>query len=566
MFAEVDGLPGAYQHLRLRLRIEQTRLLNWGQNVGLLEGVLEKPSRSIEANRSIVLDILLEIQSTFKACMQMTSTYDTIVPHPSAPSRDSVPTNTESLLRKTLALLEKTPQLSVRLQWAMVKKDHFTKLIDKLIGYNDAIESFLDKAALDHLQIMQQRTYMMILQLTDKVDELNDLSHALRIRGPTSASAFDPGLSRSATLVAEHDYGTGIRLADFKAHHTLPAPSGQDLKIRDMRTIRLIPNETDRPGVVYNGKQGWVEWKSWDKDDDPNSTRNKTIEDRVRRLVNLLASEYKPPEFRAPQCLGYFVEHGTESLMPISHDKIDDNWRFGLVYENPFHGLEHTVPTSLRDLLGTSRMPSLNKRLALGHAIAESLMYLHSVNWLHKGVRSNNILFPSPLGQQSINPMSPGYLPMLSGFDYARPDLPDSMTERASQILEHEVYRHPELTNLTSTRSKKSHDIYSLGIVLIEIGYWAPVEEILRIEFNKRGATRRVRQIRDQLLSEENGYFVAINGLVGDMYGRVVRRCVVGGLDIGIPPNGDENDPKVGVEMQRVFLEEIVGKLGSVRV
>src|SRR5947207_10682143 len=150
-------MPGAYQHLRMRLRIEQTRLLNWGQNVGLVEGMLEKPSRSLEMNRNIILDILLEIQSTFKACMKIASHYDSIVPNAPPTSGGSPSNSTQSLLRKTLAVLEKTPQLSARLQWAMVKKDDFSQLIDKLIRYNDTIESFLDKAALDQLQLMQQR-------------------------------------------------------------------------------------------------------------------------------------------------------------------------------------------------------------------------------------------------------------------------------------------------------------------------------------------------------------------------------------------------------------------------
>jgi hypothetical protein len=546
-------MPGAYQHLRLRLRIEQTRLLNWGQNVGLLEGILEKPSRSLETNRNIILDILLEIQSTFKACMKIASGYDAIVPQSSG---STGPAATESLLRKTLAVLEKTPQLSARLQWAMVKKDDFTKLIDKLIRYNDTIESFLDKAAMDHLQLMQQRTYMMILQLTDKVDELKDLSHALQIRAHTTTSKSDYSFSRSSTLVddRDHDYETAVRLADFKAQQTLPVLGSHDLKIQDLSAIRLIPNTTDRPGVAYQGKQGWVEWKSWDRDEDPKSTWNQVIEGRVKSLANLLSSKHKPKEFRAPQCLGYF------------DDLTGDDCRFGFIYESPIQGLEPTVPVSLRDLLDPSKKPSLNKRLALSHAIAESLMYLHSVNWLHKGVRSNNILFPLPSPKRGLNSSPLEYLPILSGFDYARPDLPDSLTERSSPVREHELYRHPELTSLTSSRSKKSYDIYSLGIVLVEIAFWQPIEDILQIELDKKGATRRIRRIREQVIQEESGYFARVDSLVGETYCQVVRRCLVGGSEIGIPRNGDETDPIVGVEMQRVFLEEIVGKLACVKV
>ena len=315
-----------------------------------------------------------------------------------------------------------------------------------------------------------------------------------------------------------------------------------------------MPNGTGRPGVVYQGKHGWVEWKSWDKDENPNSSWNTMIEGRVNSLVNLLSSKEKPKEFRAPRCLGYFDDHA------------GDDDRFGLVYENSLPGLGHAIPISLRELLASRKRPSLNKRLGLGHAIAESLMYLHSVNWLHKGVRSNNILCPLAVSQQETNSVLPEYHPVLSGFDYARPDLPDSMTERSSPILEHELYRHPDLTSLLSNRSKKSHDIYSLGIVLVEIAFWQPIEDIVLIELGQKGATRRVRQIRELLLSDENGYLALIDGHVGETYRQVVRRCLVGGLEIGIPPNGDESDPHVGVEMQRVFLEEIVSKLAGIRV
>jgi len=549
-------MPGSYQHLHLRLRIEQTRLLNWGQNVGLLEGILKGPSRGLEMNRNLILDILLEIQSTFKACTRITSSYDAIV-HSIPIRSDSLdPSGTDSILRKTLALLKKTPQLSARLQWVMVKQDRFTKLIDELIGHNDAIEAFLDKAALDHLQLMHQRTYMKILQLTDKVDELKDLSQALQLRAHKKESDFGPGISRASTLVADpadgHD--TAVRLVEFKAQQTISTSGDQDLEILDISNVRLAPNETDRPGAVYQGKQGWVEWKSYDKEEDPNSSRNKVIEDRVKSLVRLLASEQKPKEFRAPQCLGYF------------NDSRRGRCRYGLIYENPIQGLPHRIPMTLRSLLGSALEPSLTKRIALAHAIAESLMYLHSVNWLHKGVRSSNILFHNSPLQKSTKQAPAELLPMLSGFDYARPDLPDTMTERSLRNLEHDLYRHPELIGLTSSRSQKSHDIYSLGIVLVEIAYWQPIETVMKIDLKQGGATRRARDIRDQLLGGEDEYLTKIDSLMGEIFRHVIQKCLVGGLEIGIPPNGDETDPKVGVEMQRVFLEEIVGNLGGVRV
>ena len=129
-----------------------------------------------------------------------------------------------------------------------------------------------------------------------------------------------------------------------------------------------------------------------------------------------------------------------------------------------------------------------------------------------------------------------------------------------------DLYRHPELIGVTSTRSRKSHDIYSLGIVLVEIAYWQPIENVLKIDLAQKGAMRQVRHIREQLLKDGGEYFGRIDSLMGEIFRHVIRKCLVGGLEIGIPHNGDETDPKVGVEMQRVLLEDIVSKLGGVRV
>ena len=104
------------------------------------------------------------------------------------------------------------------------------------------------------------------------------------------------------------------------------------------------------------------------------------------------------------------------------------------------------------------------QRIVLAHTIAQSLMYGHSVNWLHKGVSSDNIFFFITPGQ---NPNHATYI--LSGFEYARPDLPEELTEQPSENFGHDVYRHAEALLRSGSHSKKSYDIYSLGVVLVEI-------------------------------------------------------------------------------------------------
>jgi hypothetical protein len=115
-------MPAAYQHHRTRLRIEQTRLLAWGQKVGLLEESLEEPSQFLEYNRNLVIDVLLEIQTTFKACVKLGTKYDVLAPPKTTPPVDDLRKESNPLLQKALAFLEKTPQLSARLQWLWSNK------------------------------------------------------------------------------------------------------------------------------------------------------------------------------------------------------------------------------------------------------------------------------------------------------------------------------------------------------------------------------------------------------------------------------------------------------------
>ncbi|KAA6414498.1 MAG: hypothetical protein FRX48_01247 [Lasallia pustulata] len=565
LFAEAEGMPTTYHHLRVRLRIEQARLLNWGEKVGLVEELLAQPSRVIQLNRNLVLDILLEVQGLFRSCVKAHEKFDSLVPEQSnsiavdwSASDTKLPVGTNKILTKILRVLEKTPQISRRLQWAMVEHHKFADLIQKLIGYNDSIESILDQNAFDQLRYMQSQTHMIMLQLTSKVDELKDLSLAIRLttQSGSQANSSTPTISRSSTLgVDQQDQHTSFAsLTDFKMQQAkiehggtslTPVPINKDeVKVDDVSAYRS--------DATYQGKQVWVEWKAYDADVNPESTWNKTIEQRTRKLATLLCSKNKPKEFRAPQCLGYF------------HDRNDECSRYGFVYEKPRAALVTSKPVSLLDLFSSSKEPSLSKRVALAHALCESLMYLQSVNWLHKGFRCDSVIF---FPAQDKTPSQLDYAaPILSGFDYARPDLPEEVTERISGDIEHEIYRHPDQVKRVSSRSKKSHDIYSLGIVLIEIAHWKHIYDIMDIDIKQKGARSKLRKIRYRLLSEEEGFLEGVGCKVGEVYREVVRKCISGGQALGTFESADETQANIGAEMQRVFSEDLLGQLGSVKL
>lgn len=92
------------------------------------------------------------------------------------------------------------------------------------------------------------------------------------------------------------------------------------------------------------------------------------------------------------------------------------DFRFGLMFRNHEWVSPNVTPVTLHQLIKTVLVPSLTGRIALAHQLVVCMLYLHAVDWLHKAIRSDNILFFS-------HPSSPEFSKAyLSGFSCARPD------------------------------------------------------------------------------------------------------------------------------------------------
>ncbi|CAD6584444.1 MAG: hypothetical protein ASARMPREDX12_001659 [Alectoria sarmentosa] len=134
---------------------------------------------------------------------------------------------------------------------------------------------------------------------------------------------------------------------------------------------------------------------------------------------------------------------------------------------------------SLTELLClASQRPSLNSRLGIAVALAETVLQLHTTGWLHKGIRADNILvFKSGTEQwNSEDDLSSAYL---GGYEYARADNPLETTEAPSSQLHSELYRHPRSLGQGRASFNKRFDLYSLGCVLLEVAFWLPLPTIL---------------------------------------------------------------------------------------
>ncbi len=597
-------MPADCQYLRVRLEIEQHRLLNWSQIAGLLDGDGEKLNSSLKLNRPLLLGILTEIKTTLNDFGKLNGKYEDLRPvevyngqngseanlsklslTDSSSSKDTKETtisrrshrfsseNLHALKKKAFDIVDAAPKIPSRLRWVSLDKDKFEALLKRLTELNGFMESLMDDNMQAALHEAQHQTHMEILQLNTKVEDLLQLVAAMTIPAQQQTIAHGVPMSPTSVVMARQEEKQSLAsLAKFKAYHTSieTEPSAEKLA---MDNTELLPkaleflttnNSSDqRAEAIYKDPNGgsqnvWIEWLDYEQIYSPKPGPKPIIIDRVKQLAALLGSADKPKEFRAPHCLGYFDDCDTTN-------NEEGNTRFGFVFSKPSNVPQSTTPTSLLSLFSSSPKPSLTKRIALARSIANSILYLHSVNWLHKGLRSHNIVFfvpPSSKGE--INNISPSYT-YLSGFDYARPARSEEMTEKPPENAEFDVYRHPS-THGDSPRTnyKKTFDIYSLGIVLLEIAYWLPIDKIIGIANLKTARPPVIHKIRKQLLEE--GYLAEVGGSMGEMYEEVVRACLMGPEAFGLRGDSREITVKEGAVLQRAFGERVVDVLKGMKL
>ena len=137
---------------------------------------------------------------------------------------------------------------------------------------------------------------------------------------------------------------------------------------------------------------------------------------------------------------------------------------FSFVLEMP-KGLR--TPRSLRHLLHSTYFPTLNERIEISKQLANSVLFLHSTQFVHKNIRPERIIiFPEPSGASVFGPL------FLVGFEFFRPVGGVTFLGR-DPGWERELYRHPShQSSIPEQEYVMQHDIYSLGVCLLEIGLW----------------------------------------------------------------------------------------------
>ncbi len=267
-------------------------------------------------------------------------------------------------------------------------------------------------------------------------------------------------------------------------------------------------------------------------------SQSDAINARIENIVMRLQHKEKPHQLRTLPCCGVANEY--YSAGAAGEWFITD---YNIVYK-----IDTPNFFSLRQLLsqsnGNKSEPkgqkirgfktgiSLGRRFIIAQTLASALICLHLADWLHKAIRSENILFFAESMASAGNT-----LPYLVGFEYSRPDAPDERTEEIVDEKEYVYYRHPDahfvpVADLQQPlggpgRYLKVYDIYSLGVILVELGLFKSARSIVRTYMGSK-ANIYGEAIKKVLLDEG---IADLKFSMGEVYANAARVCLDGFFD-----------------------------------
>ena len=272
------------------------------------------------------------------------------------------------------------------------------------------------------------------------------------------------------------------------------------------------------------------------------------LEENVRGLAQILASiDLDEPRSGLLSCVGV-----SEKTAVLEQPR---KYEFAFAIPKPLQ-----QPRSLRQLLITSNQTCpLDDRIELAKTLARSVLSLHTYRFVHKNIRPETIVvFQDDRTSSSV--------PFLIGFESFRPV--DSKSYFFSDSCwEKNLYRHPKRQGTyPEDEYKMQHDVYSIGVCLLEIGIWSNFVEyepdpspsaILNIvdKLKMKEPKKRAFDIKEVLVKLAQ---TRLPGAMGHRYTDIVVSCLTC-LDKTDNAFGDEKDlmDEDGISVGVQFIEKV---------
>jgi hypothetical protein len=474
--SDIRNMGSSFGRQYWLFKIQESRYLFWGMcHKACSPGGLnldQKPKVISEA----IVDALCQIYSILQDKEKLATRYglkrvdDVLPPAVSLIRRESErQQNMVTRLHRGSSLLQK-------MQWVVSDHGKFAELTQQLTGLIDTLHEMLPVPS--GTWVDDAITAQTLADTLINAGGVQPNGAALSL--PTPPSGDLPGLRDS---IAAFAMATNREEVENSTSVQRPAAPRflidvQGLAIQDQRVIRNTAPELRawaRPIHVDPLSRHdilLIEWREYDLGRGQQSKVDLQL--RLEALVKMLRERPRSDSFRVFDCLGYFIDNTAP--------------RFGLTFGLPsdYSLGRDPAPMSLFEVLSgyPNNPPYLGDRFRLAYLLAESLHALHSTCWLHKSICSRNILL-FRRNQQAVQGIlcRPVSLenPYFTGFALSRPDGPASDSSLTAPLEEVAIYRHKDVQGSGGraiSKYRAIYDIYSLGMVLLEIGTWRTIASV----------------------------------------------------------------------------------------
>jgi hypothetical protein len=210
----------------------------------------------------------------------------------------------------------------------------------------------------------------------------------------------------------------------------------------------------------------------------------------------------------------------------------------------------------------------LTERVHLARELARAVSYIHSLGFVHKNIRPETVIgFSTP--DSNIGRY------FLAGFE--QPRLADGQTIlRGDDDWHRNLYRHPYRQGVVlETSFVMQHDMYSLGVCLLEIGIWSslvlydnetetPTPNVSLGVSSSTPEKDEPQEVKARLIQLAKD---KLPGLMGEVYAQVVHDCLTC-LDADNEDFGDESEflDEDGVLVGVRYIEKILMKLDEILI
>lgn len=549
LLSDAHNLGQDASFLRTMLNLEEYRFTQWAKTVGLTGPDVTLNPRLNQTLAAELMGQMLLLLSTSK--LKERYKLELVPSRPTSisinDSKNEI-TFAQGILSSAVSeeargeilaranLIQAKNHLPQRLWWASVDKKKFENLVQDVRAIVDGLWALLDPLQQDEVTQMMKQVLSVVIRVSKDVSGLQDLRATLdnlrnetrRNAAPLAAAA---GLKAARIEIQDDEKPKPSFVLTQQAalmtltspHNITKAHRNNDLAPLQLHMLTNFVAKTSNPSVgtgLYSGKPVFVEYKTVSP-----RLKGKLIS-RVKNLA-LLLSLPKDPSFLTLHCLGFFEEGD----------------RFAFIYAYPNGSTDGSAatpaaqPVSLLDILRDSSAPltSVTVRLNIALSICRTLLTLHTADWLHKDLRSENILFfPSSAGSTISALLA---RPYLTGFSFSRFDCPEAISEQPSANPSHDIYRHPQALGEPSTSFKKHMDMYSLGTIMVEIAEWRPLKHIILKCVDVRNPATNVPLTAiasvSQWLVREKVESGAAAFRMGEAFGRTLATCLESGGAVG---------------------------------